>query len=150
MEIKKLCKTQDEISEAIYPFRLELKENIKTCIYSLLKRIIDETYVSDVLKEYIAGHENFYIFGTGAYTILLIKQLCFWGIKPLGFIRSEASKGELFDNKPVWAVGNLPADINNNGVIVGVLPKAEDGVEHALCEAGITDYIFAYELNYIV
>lgn len=115
------------------------------------RQLFDEYYISNKLFNYIKKHKRIIVMGTGKYSHLLSKQLQNNNIDIEGYVCSEIKGDEnRFNGRPLWKITDIPFDVREYGVVVGILPKENDGIQESLKNAQINDYIepflFDYEL----
>ena len=113
------------------------------------RQLFDEYYISNKLFDYIKEHERIIVMGIGKYSHLLSKQLENNNIYVEGYVCSEIAGDEnSFNSRPVWKITEIPYDNGEYGVVVGILPKENDGIQESLKNAQIDDYIEPFLFDY--
>ena len=114
------------------------------------RQLFDEKYISKRILKYINKHKYIVVMGTGEYSRLLSKQLKNNDIDINGYACSEITDGQnSFNDRPLWKLTDIPLENGEYGVIVGILPKYDDGIIESLNSAGISDFIepFVFEID---
>lgn len=146
MEIEKHYKKCKELGYYFPPD----SEKYLVKLENLRKQICDMAYCSDSVKKFAKNHKRLVIMGKGGYGLKIAKQFENNNIKYDGFVVSNKVEGEdLFRGKPVWALSEIPFDIEDTGVIIAINPIHWDDILHSLQAAKIRQYLCPFFLEIV-
>lgn len=146
MEIEKHYKKCKELGYYFPPD----SEKYLVKLESLRKQICDMSYCSDSVKKFAKNYKRLVIMGKGGYGLKIAKQFENNNIKYDGFVVSNKVEGEdLFRGKPVWALSEIPFDIEDTGVIIAINPIHWDDILHSLQAAKIRQYLCPFFLEIV-
>lgn len=123
-------------------------------IFTQLKRIrrqlFDKAYLDDDVERFVRKYPIKLIMGAGRYAGIVAEQLNSNGIKFEAFVVSDDQETNgCYLEKPVWKLSQMPFDVKDVGVVVGINPIMWEEVYFSLCNKGIENYItpFCWKFN---
>lgn len=119
-------------------------------IKRLQRQIYDKTFISPELKKFIKQYSYIIIMGAGNYAAILAKQFSYNNIKYYGFAVSQKKEDkDVYFNKPIWNLSEIPYDKKNSGIVIGVDPVDWSDIKNSLICAKIKNYYcpFLFTIN---
>ncbi len=99
-------------------------------------------YCSYEIMEFAKNNRHIIIMGTGKYADIVSEQLSNNCISFEGFTVSYGEKKEsTYKGKQVWEIQEIPYNICETGIIIGINPVIWSEIESSLRGSGITNYI---------
>lgn len=139
-------------------FETSKKYNLKDkseydSIYKQLEKLrrqkFDENYMDEDVWKFIKKYQNIVIMGAGYYAGILAKQFERYGVLFKGFVVSDDQEIiEKYLNKPVWKLKDLPFNLKDTGIVIGINPKIWGEIESSLNRAKAEHFIcpFLYKV----
>lgn len=105
-------------------------------------QINDENYCDQIIYDFVKKYSNIVIMGAGNYAGILARQFEHCGITFQGFVVSsnQVVKNNYMD-KPVWNICDLPFNLKDTGIVIGINPSIYNQIIEALEEAEVENYI---------
>jgi glycosyltransferase involved in cell wall biosynthesis len=137
----------EEITNRMNPYKLHYNQRIISYIHRKIRQRVDDKWISIELRQYLERFKNFYIFGTGYYAQLLIKQLENNNYYPEAFIKTNTNVNETeFCGYPIKSIFEIKIPLDY-GIVVSVIPTINDGIDEEMKSLNIMNYIYAYGIN---
>ena len=112
-----------------------------------IRQLSDDGYICEELTDMISEYDKIVIMGTGKYAALLTKQLTDNGFSISGYARSQIRDEEhTYNGLPVWRLDEIPYMQGEFLLLVGILPKIDDGIYESLLTAHILNYVNPYNM----
>lgn len=140
--------------ETVFDFYEEYDELTHKKYHEIFERIeriylqiFDENYLNMEVYNFAKKFKSIIIMGAGRYAEIVKKQLDKQEIEVKGFAVSDnqETKGRYLE-KPVWKLKDIPFDIENMGIIIGINPVHWTEIVDALEGKKISNYICPFLL----
>lgn len=116
-----------------------------------LKQLVnDKNYICGEIQLISKKYKRIVVMGTGVYAGILARQLLCQNIEYEGFVVSDNQQvADLYLEKPVWRLSDIPFDLKETGIFIGINPIIWDQIIDSLNEVGIENYICPFILDFI-
>lgn len=126
---------------------LEYAKDLDSSVLKKYYKYLSEDYESEAIKALNGSVKYLYIYGTSRIAAICGKQLERQGISFEGYVVSNGQlKGDSFQGKKVYYLGELKTDKKDTGFLLGVQPVNADVIINVLEENGYTLYCEPYPI----